>query len=621
MSEPPSSPPSAEANPQDALAWYKSQYELLEQELSEFQASSKELEAELEKDLDAADKRERALQKKAESLSYEVEEWKRKYKESKAEANAAQSTLEKEITTLRETNRTLQLRLRDIEVANDDFERQARNTTSSLEDLESKYNVAIERAVLLEEEIKIGEQEREQLRVETQRLREELSDLKIEAEILQHKIKKQDARHLSTLSTDLSLPGSPPFGSSPHSTASSPMITTPPDTKSLSTADTLSELQDPPSPSISEISQLSRSRLSVTKAPTSQRKSRLPSADSSMTPKPRSIGASSSSARGTRVATASAALRTPAQRNSTAKPPPSTRAHKIPPSNSLTHIRTLTAQMQRLEARVQSARSKLPAGSATTPPRGSPRAVPSVPSSVTIRSRKRNTGSTASSTISNGDDKSTPSNFRTSLSSSTANKHVPRLSTSGVSRLSFGPLPNRNPNHPANNSHADASEISRPSSRASLSSYARPVSRQESHGGAPLSGIMPPPRPMSRASLTGTRTPLGRPRSSLGMHSGREPHHGHNPSHSVSYSTLELDEGDTGDFRTPSRRGTFSRMEEAGFSAIPVPSGIPAPRRRSGGSGGIGLRRTSSASAAGPAVSLVTGGMHGRVLEDLGETY
>lgn len=76
MAEPPSSPPSAESTTEDALAWYKSQYELLEHELSEFQASSKELEAELEKDLDAADKRERALQEKAESLSYEVEEWK-----------------------------------------------------------------------------------------------------------------------------------------------------------------------------------------------------------------------------------------------------------------------------------------------------------------------------------------------------------------------------------------------------------------------------------------------------------------------------------------------------------------------------------------------------------------
>lgn len=76
MSEPPSSPPSAQSSVEDALAWYKAQYELLEQELSEFQASSKELEAELEKDLDAADKRERSLRQKAEELSYEVEEWK-----------------------------------------------------------------------------------------------------------------------------------------------------------------------------------------------------------------------------------------------------------------------------------------------------------------------------------------------------------------------------------------------------------------------------------------------------------------------------------------------------------------------------------------------------------------
>lgn len=61
---------------EDALAWYKAQYEVLEAELSEFQASSKELEAELEKDLDAADKRERSLRQKAEGLSFEVEEWK-----------------------------------------------------------------------------------------------------------------------------------------------------------------------------------------------------------------------------------------------------------------------------------------------------------------------------------------------------------------------------------------------------------------------------------------------------------------------------------------------------------------------------------------------------------------
>jgi hypothetical protein len=76
MSEPPSSPLRPGTSVEDALAWYKTQYEVLEGELSEFQASSRELEAELEKDLDAADKRERSLRQKAEGLSYEVEEWK-----------------------------------------------------------------------------------------------------------------------------------------------------------------------------------------------------------------------------------------------------------------------------------------------------------------------------------------------------------------------------------------------------------------------------------------------------------------------------------------------------------------------------------------------------------------
>ncbi|KAK0639554.1 NUDE protein [Cercophora newfieldiana] len=610
MAEPPSSPPSAESTTEDALAWYKSQYELLEHELSEFQASSKELEAELEKDLDAADKRERALQEKAESLSYEVEEWKRKYKESKAEANAAQGVLEKEITTLRDSNRTMQLRLRDIEVANDDFERQARNTTSSLEDLESKYNVAIERGVMMEEEIKIGEQEREQLRVETQRLREELSDLKIEAEILQDKIRKQESRHLSAISTDLSIPESPMFDHSPNSTASSPLITTPPDTKSLATADTISEIQDPPSPPMSDAS-APLAKAAPAKTPMSTRpKTRLPSADNSVTPKPKQFSSSTTRAPGTRLAT-TGALRTPAQTKTSVARAVRASSHKLPPSNSLTHIRTLTAQMQRLEARVQSARSKLP-GPINTPPKSSPRTSTTVPSTITIRSRKRTVGSATSSIAGSvtGDD-ATPTqsyhrtDLRSSMSSSTS-KHVPRLSTSGVSRLSFGPLPNRNPGNMD-------SDISRPSSRASVSSYARPASRTDSHG-ASASGIMPPPRPMSRTSLGGARTPLGRPRSSLGGSM-----HGH--SQSMSYSTAEADElaaGLDGELRTPSRRGTYSRLEIEGVTGIPAPSSIPMPssaRRQSGGGSVVGRRTSSGAGLA------LAGTTNVRKLEDVGETY
>ena len=76
MAEPPSSPPTDGASAEDALSWYKSQYEQLEHELAEFRESSRELEQELEKDIEAAEKRERSLQEKAESLNYEVDEWK-----------------------------------------------------------------------------------------------------------------------------------------------------------------------------------------------------------------------------------------------------------------------------------------------------------------------------------------------------------------------------------------------------------------------------------------------------------------------------------------------------------------------------------------------------------------
>ncbi|EKJ78212.1 hypothetical protein NXS19_011487 [Fusarium pseudograminearum] len=581
-SEPPSSPPGAGATVEDTLGWYKSQYEQLESELAEFRDSSRELEQELEKDIERAEKQERHHQEKAETLGFEVEEWKRKYRESKTEASASQNALEKEITTLRDTNRTLQLKLRDIEVANDDFERQARNTTSSLEDMESKYNQAIERAVMMEEEIKIGEQEREQLRIESQRLREELGDLKIEAELLQDKFKKQESRHLSTISTDLSVLASPTFDghpASPGSTASSPLITTPTDSKSMTEdGDTLSELPDPPSPPMSDVSaplpKVAASRPSAHRRTVSR--SRLPSADINTTPLPRSKPPTATTrAPGSRISTGgTTTMRTPAQR----AVGPRSASNKLPTSNSLTHIRTLTAQMQRLEARVHSVRSKLP-GPTRTPPRASPRtnvySATNMPASITIRSRKRTSGSAASSVT--GDDP-TPTNIPTSTPKGS---HVPRLSTSGVSRLSFGPLPNR----------GGPDEISRPSSRASTSyatSYARPPSRAAGEG---------IPRPISRASLTGVRTPMGRSRSSMGFHG-----------HSASISShLDLEEQDEGEFRTPSRRGTYSSQGgEVSGSGIPM----PATRRRSGS-------RRISANTMRSSVS----GPPRKQLSDLGETY
>lgn len=76
MAEPPSSPPNEAATPEDQLAWYKSQYEQLEADLADFRESSRELEHELEQDIERAEKQERLLKEKAETLGFEVEEWK-----------------------------------------------------------------------------------------------------------------------------------------------------------------------------------------------------------------------------------------------------------------------------------------------------------------------------------------------------------------------------------------------------------------------------------------------------------------------------------------------------------------------------------------------------------------
>ncbi|OAA71697.1 RING finger membrane protein [Akanthomyces lecanii RCEF 1005] len=596
--EPPSSPPNEAATVEDALSWYKSQYVQLEVELAEFRESSRELEQELEKDIERAEKQERVFQEKAEALGFEVEEWKRKYKESKTEAASAQNVLEKEITVLRDTNRSLQMKLRDSEVANDDFERQARNTTSSLEDMESKFNQAIERGVIMDEEMKQGEQEREKLRIETQRLREELGDLKIEAELMQDKIKKHEARqhHLSTISTDMSALGSPTFDrhteASPNSTASSPLITTPPPTgKALSSAGTVSDINEPPSPPMSEASNpVPKATSAKTPVRTLQRKpSRLPSLGDSVTPKPR---AKSSTTRmppprvsgGASTGTGSN-YRTPANNRSTNT---RTVSHKLPASNSLSHIRTLTEKMNRLEARVHNVRSKLP-GPASSPPRASPRSAKhsNVPSSVTVRSRKRTAGSATSSITG---DETTPTSYRPSASSRQG--HVPRLSTSNMNRLSFGPLPNRAPD----------ADSSRPSSRASMSSYARPPSRTD----------MAPPRPMSRTS---TRTPLSRPRSSMSLH-------GHSHSASTHHLDLDIEEEHEGSLQTPSRRGTYGKVDfSSSMSGIPMPgSSIPTPggRRQSAGRrSSVGVGREPIM----PGRPSTSGGHKLPEASDLGETY
>ncbi|KAL1303684.1 hypothetical protein AAFC00_007038 [Neodothiora populina] len=564
MDSVPSSPFRHGGSVEEELAYYKAQYEQLELELQEFQASSKELEAELEKDVEASEKRERKLKEKVEGLGFEVEEWKAKHKQAKAEANNAQTTLQKEITTLRDANRSLHLQLRDIEVANDDYERQARNTTSSLEDLESKYNVSIERGVMLEEEIRAGEQEREQLRIETQRLRDDLSDLRVEADITQEKLRTAEAtiEHLHTrkpiyLTSDNILPRSPTSEIS-RTTTSSPTMSTPPPPKSETS--TASGAPTPPSPPLSDAS---ANPTGLAKTPGPFRRSSLIQ-DAGATPRPGPTGA-----------TRPRHAREPSFASSTASvirmPPPSRPIalpqEGLPRSSSLYQIKGLIGRMQKIEERVHSVRSKLPPPNNTTPrasPRLSNRASPrlgarsggSVASSITMRSgtRKRMSSSTSSS-----------AKLEESMSAGrSSHAHINRPSASG----SQGAAADRS-----------ATPNSRPSSRASntshstANSYGRPPSRSTTSVASSASGARAPSALGYHSSSQQPFVPA-RPRSSLAGSYATIPKRGHRASTSIS------DAHDVDD--APNITPTIARRPTVDRSAIPTPSSL---KRQSGGFG------------------------------------
>jgi hypothetical protein len=472
------------------------------------------------------------------------------------------------------------MKLRDIEVQSDDFERQARHQTSSLEDVESKYNVSIERAVMMEEEVKIGEQEREGLRIETQRLRDELSDLRIESEIVQEKLRLAEAtieRHhqrkvSNHLAGDSLRPRSPASEASTSATTlSSPTAaSTPPQSK----PDALRPDITPPSPPLSD-APLSTRPLPSTPMPMRKASS---ARDPAATPRPAlhqprlprhsrgpSIPAARPSMGANGRATPSIKTTAPAPRAARPSIGASAPAGGLPRSGSLYQIRGLIGKMQKLEERVYSARSKLPAPT-NTPPRASPRNGSAlghhIPNNVTMRSSRK----------------------RTSQASAVSSRHD--APASGISRLSFGiPTSSREPSN------------SRPSSRASVSSQSgaqRPESRNGLQRPESRSGLQRPEsrgalqRPESRGS---TRTPMGhyssaslsgriqRPRSSMsGISSG------HSHSQSLSMSLRDAETGSNSDgsnVATPiARRLTLDK------SGIPTPSGLP--RRQSAG------RRTSS---------------------------
>lgn len=164
---------------EEEIEWYKQRLEESQLELEEFQLSSKELEAELETQLAQVEKRNRELEASKQKVEHERDLYADKFTLVTTELKSQLEQLEEDLRKEKECNERLNRHIRGLEQNNDDLERAKRALVASLEEFEARLNNAIERNAFLENEL----DEKEQLSVMVQRLKEETRDLQQELHV------------------------------------------------------------------------------------------------------------------------------------------------------------------------------------------------------------------------------------------------------------------------------------------------------------------------------------------------------------------------------------------------------------------------------------------------------
>jgi nuclear distribution protein NudE len=84
--------------------------------------------------------------------------------------NTTTTSLQRELDTLQQDYQKIKVQLRELEMGNDDLERNERAVSSSLADIEAKYSRALEEKILLEHELL----DKANLEEECQRLKDDL---------------------------------------------------------------------------------------------------------------------------------------------------------------------------------------------------------------------------------------------------------------------------------------------------------------------------------------------------------------------------------------------------------------------------------------------------------------
>ncbi|OCH95771.1 hypothetical protein OBBRIDRAFT_767030 [Obba rivulosa] len=167
-------------------------------ELEDFQQSSKDLEEEMEREILRTEKAQMELQAKVAKAERERDDWKSKFMSLQTTHNKTTTSLQRELDMLRQEHQQLKVQLRELEMGNDDLERNERAISSSLMDTEVKYNRVLEEKILLEHELL----DKAKVEEECQRLKDDLRDANEEIRILKDQVASVQERLTSTTQND-----------------------------------------------------------------------------------------------------------------------------------------------------------------------------------------------------------------------------------------------------------------------------------------------------------------------------------------------------------------------------------------------------------------------------------
>ena len=154
-----------------------------EAELLEFQESSRELEQELQKQLELSEKRNRELLNSNYRLRQDLEEASVKFARERQQLESRVEELTQELESEKSRSKTLVDGIRHLEQMNDDLERSKRTLAATLESFERDFNSQLEKNVLLESELG----EKSELEGMIQRLKDEARELREELMVQQQK--------------------------------------------------------------------------------------------------------------------------------------------------------------------------------------------------------------------------------------------------------------------------------------------------------------------------------------------------------------------------------------------------------------------------------------------------